>query len=373
MKNITPRPAINMNLVRLLILGFLVLVVVVVLTSSNLFYIMQRVEQQEVGVQFQGGRITQVVGPGLYSDVGFYVELKKVPSSAVPFTVQDDEIITQDKQRLGLAVSGDIFRPNLAQADILKANWAQYSELYLNEEILQNRVEGLTRQAAKVCIGERTFNDNVIGTARDVLRECIDSELSRLAEGYGLQISNVVVPNIILSPEAQALLDAITQSRLNTEKAAQDRLKAQAEAAAEQAKQEGEVRVAQSRVQEEARQQTILAQLEQERAKAQQVVIEAQKANELLTAQKNFEINQAEARAAAEKAKAELAGEIAKAQLYAENPAYVAYLTALANASALKPTDKVIFTPVGTTPTIIVPGPGVQPTVNTNGATTVSP
>lgn len=371
MKNITPRPAINMNLVRLIIVAIVVLFVVIVLTSSNLFYIMARVEQQEVGVQFQGGRITQVVGPGLYTDVGLFVELKKVPSSAVPFTVEDDEIITQDKQRLGLVVAGDIFRPNLSQADIMKANWAQYSELYLREEILQNRVEGLARQSMKVCIGERTFNDNVIGTARDVLRECIDRELSRLAEGYGLQISNVVVPNIILSAEAQSLLDAITQSRLNTEKAAQDRLKAQAEAAAEQAKQEGEVRVAQSRVQEEARQQTILAQLERERAEAQQAVIQAQKANELLTAQKNFEINQAEARAAIEKAKAELAGETARAQLYVANPEYAAYLAALANASALKATDKVIFTPVGTTPTIIVPGPGVQPTVNTNGATTV--
>ena len=60
------------------------------------------------------------------------------------------------------------------------------------------------------------------------------------------------------------MLDSITQSRLNTEKAAQDKLKAEAEAAAEQAKQQGEVRVAQSRVQEEARQQTTLAELERQ-------------------------------------------------------------------------------------------------------------
>jgi regulator of protease activity HflC (stomatin/prohibitin superfamily) len=364
MRSAGTRPSINVNIVRVVIIAVVLLIAFVVLTSSNLFYIMQRVEQQEVGVRFRAGRITDVVGPGLYTDFGLYVDLKKVPSSAVPFTVQDDEIITQDKQRLGLVVAGDIFRPNLSQADILKANWAQYSELYLRENILQDRVEGLARQAAKVCIGERTFNDNVIGTARDVLRECIDSELSRLAEGYGLQISNVVVPNIILSAEAQGLLDAITQSRLNTEKAAQDRLKAEAEAAAEQARQQGEVRVAQSRVQEEARQQTSLAELERQRAEAQRAVIEAQKANELLTAQRNFEIAQARARAAAEQAKADLAPEIAKAELYADNPAYVALQTALANASAFKSTDKIIFTPIGTTPTIIVPGPGIQPTVN---------
>lgn len=357
--------SISMGLVRAAIIAVVVIVAIVVLTSSNLFYIMQRVEQQEVGIQFRGGRIANVVGPGLYSDFGLYVELKKVPSSAVSFTVEDDEIITKDKQRLGIVVSGDIFRPNLSQADILKSLWAQYSELYLRETILQDRVQNLARQAAKVCIGERTFNDNVIGTARDVLRECIDEELSNLALNYGLQIANVVVPNVILSPEAQGLLDAITQSRLNTEKAAQDKLKAEAEAAAEQARQQGEVRVAQSRVQEEARQQTILAELEREKAEAQRVVIEAQKSNELLSAERDFDISQAQAKAAAEKAKAELAVEVAKAQLYAGSPAYLALQIALANASALRETDKIIFTPEGVAPSIIIPGPGVVPTVNT--------
>lgn len=368
MKATSVRSPINMNVVRGAIIAVVALIVVVVLTSSNLFYIMQRVEQQEVGVRFRAGRIVDVVGPGLYTDLGFYVDLKKIPSSAVSFSVEDDEIITKDKQRLGLLVAGDIFRPNLAQADMLKNNWAQYSELYLHEEVLKTRVEGLARQSMKVCIGERTFNDNVIGTARDVLRECIDSELSRLAENYGLQIANVVVPNIILSQEAQQLLDSITQSRLNTEKAAQDKLKAEAEAAAEQARQQGEVRVAQSRTQEEARQQTTLAQLEKEKAEAQNAVINAQKANELLSAQRDFEIGQARAKAAAEQAKADLANKTAEASLYANNPAYLALQTALANASAFKATDKIIFTPVGSSPTIIVPGPGVQPTVNAGGA-----
>jgi regulator of protease activity HflC (stomatin/prohibitin superfamily) len=365
MKATSIRTPINMNIVRAVIVVLVVVVAVIVLTSSDLFYVMQRVEQQEVGVRFRSGRIVDVVGPGLYSDVGLYVELKKIPSSAVSFSVEDDEIITKDKQRLGLLVGGDIFRPNLSQKDILTNNWAQYSELYTNEEVLKARVEGLARQAMKVCIGERTFNDNVIGTARDVLRECIDAELSRLADNYGLQIANVVVPNIILSQEAQQLLDSITQSRLNTEKAAQDKLKAEAEAAAEQARQQGEVRVAQSRTQEEARQQTTLAELEKQKVQAQNAVITAQKANDLLSAQKDFEIAQARAKAAAEQAKADLADKIAEAELYANSPAYLQLQTALANASALKATDKVIFTPVGTTPTIIVPGPGVQPTVNT--------
>jgi len=46
-------------------------------------------------------------------------------------------------------------------------------------------------------------------------------------------------------------------------------------------------------------------------------------------------------------------------------PAYVQLLIAQANASALTATDKIIFTPEGSTPTIVVPGPGIMPTVDT--------
>lgn len=329
------------------------------------YYFFERIEQQELGVRFRQGRLYEIVGPGLYSDIGLYVEIKRVSTTAIPFMVQDDEIITKDKQRIGLVVSGDIFRPNLAHADVLRNLWPQYSTIYLSDEVARSRVEALARQAMKVCVGERTFDDNVIGSARDVLRECIDEELSGLASNYGLQIENVVVPNIILSAEVQAVLDAITQSRLETEKAAQDKLKAEAEALAEQARQRGEVAVAQSRIQEETKQQTILAQLEQEKLAAQKAVIETQKANELLAAQRDLEINQALARAAIEKAKADLALEIAKAELLNKNPGYLQLQVAQINASALKQTDKIIFTPEGTMPTVVLSGPGITPLVDT--------
>src|SRR5690606_22107438 len=133
-------------------------------------------------------------------------------------------------------------------------------------------------------------------------------------------IENVVVPEVILSPEVRTALDAIVQSRLETEKAAQDKLRAEAQAGAEQARQEGEIRVEQSRLQEQAKQEIILAKLDQEKTLAQKVVIEAeranelarveaekaiiqaQKENELLAAQEDLEINRALALAAEEKA-----------------------------------------------------------------------
>ena len=60
------------------------------------------------------------------------------------------------------------------------------------------------------------------GSAGLDLRACIDDELSGLAEPLGLEVRNVAVPQISISPEVQAGLDAIVQSRLSTEKAKQD-------------------------------------------------------------------------------------------------------------------------------------------------------
>jgi hypothetical protein len=163
----------------------------------------------------------------------------------------------------------------------------------------------------------------------------------------------------------QASLDAITKSRLDTELAQQDAIKAKEQAAADQAREEGAIRVQLAKQQEEVRQKTILATLEEERLQAQRAVIEAEKSNNLLAAEKDLEINKALADAAAEAARAELAQELALAQLYAEHPEYVRLQAILANASALSATDKIIFTPEGVTPTIVLPGPGISPVVDT--------
>ena len=150
---------------------------------------------------------------------------------------------------------------------------------------------------------------------------------------------------------------------MDTELAQQDAIKAKEQAAADQAREEGAIRVQLAKQQEEVRQKTILAELEKKRLEAQREVIEAEKANDLLSAQKDLEINKARAEAAAEAARAEIASQRALAELYAQHPEYVYLQAVLANASALNQTDKIIFTTEGTTPTIVIPGPGIVPTV----------
>ncbi len=331
------------------------------------YYFFKQVKEDEIGVKIRGGQIVGIVPPGVYSDVGLFVRLDTFSTQEYKFTSSDPEVITLDNQRIGVTVSGSVFRPILLDEVRLKTLWTQYKQMYTNEDFLQQKMNDLSYQSMKVCVGDRPFQDSVIGSDRDALRNCIDDELNKLVEPFGLVVSNVVVPNVTLSPEVQAKLDAITQSRLDTEKAQQDEKKAVAEGLARQAEREAAIRVEQSSKQEEARQQTTLAHLEEERLKAQLVVIEAEKANELLTAERDLTITQTQAEVAAQRARAELAQQFSLAALYTDYPNYWQYQLALANAQAIQPTDKLIFTQEGVFPNLIF-GSSVLPSVQLNPA-----
>ena len=64
-----------------------VALLIVLGVSSQHFYLFERIDSQEVGVRFRAGRIYQVVGPGVYSDVGWFARIEKVSIEAITFTV----------------------------------------------------------------------------------------------------------------------------------------------------------------------------------------------------------------------------------------------------------------------------------------------
>lgn len=324
------------------------------------FWYFEVINNDEVGIAIQAGQIQGIKQPGIAYDFGLFVDLVKVKTSAVAITVDDPELITSDKQRIGLEVTADVFRPR--ESDIVTSNYARYRGIYTDDTALQQRMTAFTLQAMKVCVGDKKFDEAVIGSGRDALRSCIDDEMSALAEPLGLEVRNVAVPQVTISPEVQAALDAIVQSRLATEKAKQDVEKAKQESLAQQAVEEGRIRVEQSRLQEEARQQVTLQQLKQQQLEAELAVIEQEKIN----ADAELALAQAQQKVAEEKALIDLAKEIALAKLYAENPSYVSLQIALANAQAIKETDKLIFTPDGVFPNLVFNNSGTLPTFDIN-------
>src|SRR5258706_1758766 len=354
----TSNPAVLGRFPRWIITLAVVLVALIVLSFLlRPFWYFDVINNDEVGIKIEAGQITAIKQPSIATDVGLFVQLVKIKTSAVAILVDDPELITSDKQRIGLEVTADVFRPR--EEDIVPANYARYRNVYTNEADLEKRMESLVLQAMKVCVGNKKFDDAVIGSGRDVLRGCIDEEISNLAQPLGLEVRNVAVPQVTISPEVQAGLDSIVQSRLATEKAKQDAEKAKQEATAQQAVEEGKIRVEQSKLQEESRQQATLQQLKQQQLEAELKVIEQQKIN----SQAQLELTVIQQKVAQQQAQVDLAKETALAQLYSQNPQYLALQMALANASAIKDSDKFIFTQEGVFPNLIF-GNGVLPTIN---------
>ena len=340
----------------------LVIGIIVIAVLSNLsrsFWYFEVIENDQVGVTIEAGEIQGVLQPGIAYDFGLFVNLVKITTSAVAITVDDPELITIDKQRIGLEVTADVFRPR--EADIVISNYSRYKNIYLSDESLQQRMTAFTLQAMKVCVGDKKFDEAVIGSGRDDLRACIDDELSGLALPIGLEVRNVAVPQITISPAVQAGLDAIVQSRLATEKAKQDAEKAKQEAIAQQAVEEGRIRVDQSKLQEEARQQAILQDIKRQQLEAELAVIEQEKINTLA----QLELTTLQQKVADEQALVDIAKELALAELYQRFPSFVALQIALANSAAIKDSDKFIFTPDGVFPSIIFSN-GTLPTFNVN-------
>ena len=115
-----------------------------------------------------------------------------------------------------------------------------------------------------------------------------------------------------------------------------------------------------------AQQKVIQAERQNElaRVEANKAVIEAQKVNELLFAQLDLEVQTIRALSAERSAQADTAVQRALAVLYTESPGLLIFHVAQENAAALANTEKLLITPEGTTPTLVIPGPSIQSVVD---------
>src|SRR5688572_25438970 len=171
----TPNQIPNFRFPRTAVIFFVVVIALIVFSFLlKPFWYFEIINNDEVGVSIEAGQITGIQQPGIAYDFGLFVSLVKIKTSAVALSVEDPELITSDKQRIGLTVTGDVFRPR--EADIVTSNYARYKNIYVDDTSLRQRMDAFTLQAMKVCVGDKKFDDAVIGSGRDSLRACIDEE-----------------------------------------------------------------------------------------------------------------------------------------------------------------------------------------------------
>ena len=353
------------------------LAIIVLLALAFVFlkpvYILQGLAQQEMGVKIRAGEIVDIVGPGgVYSDFGLFVRMEKYNIEGVHFQVSDREVFTKDMQPVYVEIRGQVFRPSLSSEfssgkegalftfskDEIAKKYINYRPLYIDNEMLMTQMDGFSRQAMKVCVGQNDLRGNAVAEGRDILRNCIETELEDLAREIGLYVNNVVVTDVQASEQAMAVINETNQYLLDASKAKAQAQKLEEEGKANAVQKEAEIRVQQAAAQETARQLVTLAKLEEEQLVAKRAVLEAEKENAIL----EQSLNKERALAAQELAKADLAQTELLASIYQSNPSYFQYLIAQLNASAIRETDKVMIIPEGTIPQIVL-GKDVVPTL----------
>ena len=349
--------------------GIMILVIVLLLAAAFAFlkpvYLMKGLGQQEMGVKIRAGEIVDIVGPGgIYNDFGLYVKLENYNIEGVSFSVEDPEVFTKDMQPVYVEIRGQVFRPSLTSIksvnadgtvnyftkDEIAQHYINYRQIYRDNTVLKNQMDGFSRQAMKVCVGQNDLRGNAVAENRDTLRSCIENELEKLTREIGMYVNNIVVTDVQASDQAMQVINETNQYLLDAEKAKAQAQKLEQEGKANAVQKEAEIRVQQAAQQETARQKVTLAELEEKELIARREVLKAEKENAIL----EQELNAEKAKAAQLQAEADLAKERLMAQIYEENPGYYQLKVSEMNASAIRDTDKMIIVPEGSMPQLVL-------------------
>ena len=148
---------------------FIVILLIAGFVTFKPVYIMKGLGQQEMGVKIRAGEIVDIVGPGgIYSDFGLYVKMESYNIEGVWFQVSDDEVFTKDMQPVFVEIRGQVFRPSLTSVmdtkadgtveyfskDQIAKDFVNYRRIYTSNETLESQMDGFSRQAMKVCVGQ---------------------------------------------------------------------------------------------------------------------------------------------------------------------------------------------------------------------------
>lgn len=164
------------------------------------------VEPDQVGVEINRNAIQNCVGPGVYTDMGWFAELKSVSRGTVTFQVQDPEVATKDNQAIGLSVTIQARRSEDCNAiKNLLTNWPSL----VNDEALTNTISATAREAMKNGVRAQTLNQLL--DDRNGLADGIRKSLEQDATRYNVEIVNVTIENV--APAAEWL--AIQQQKAN--------------------------------------------------------------------------------------------------------------------------------------------------------------
>jgi len=224
-----------------------VLLIVVMLSVSGCYWNRQ-VESSEVGLKMDDGvSIAAVVGPGRYTNMSWFGEMKILDVSAKTLEWSDPDLVTKDKQPIGIAVGVTYAR--LRDSDSVKHMWSHYNSEAIDDASLALQVANRIARSVKEVTTSFTL-DEMLGvaltenTGRGALTSDFFDKLSPELAEIGVELLDAGVNNIAPSAEYLALLERKANSYAQVDLARQQTLTLQEEFKQEQAQTEIDLEVA---------------------------------------------------------------------------------------------------------------------------------
>jgi hypothetical protein len=257
----------------------LVLISLIILTMLAGCYRNAPVESYQVGLVMNDGvSISEVVGPGLYSNGGWRAELYTINVSNITTSWQDPSLVTRDKQPIGLTMSITFSRKR--DSESIKELYNRYNAEAINDESLKNLVHSKVPGVAKTITTKYTL-DQMLGISEPIsgtqtidrgvvaqeVFNLLDAELNQIfVDLVAVEIADISASETFmaaLDAKAKAQIDievAQQQTKLITEQLAQE--KAQTEIELERARRTNEVNAVTAQAYEESPQLLELRKLE---------------------------------------------------------------------------------------------------------------
>lgn len=188
-------------------------------------YLNDDVNTDQVGVRLNRNKIIECVAPGVYSDWGFFSDLREVSVSTLTFQVEDPEVATSDNQLVGVRITIQVRRKNDCESVTnLLTNWSAL----IDDVSLTDTVSATAREAIKN--GTRTFDLAGLLDDRNGLALKIGQQLEEDAAKYSADVINVTIENIALDPDYASTLQerALLTAQIDREKKRQDLINQQA-------------------------------------------------------------------------------------------------------------------------------------------------
>lgn len=183
-------------------------------------YLNDEVGTNQVGVQLDKNKIQSVVGAGVYTDLGFFADLKEMNVDTLTFSVEDPEVLTKDNQAVSVKITIQARRKS--DEESVKNIFTKWSAL-IDDANLINTISATAREGMKVgtrkftlpqLLDERSDDGQGLGLAGEI-RTAIEEDAAK----YSVELINVTVENIGASAEYMTILSETANLNAQIDKA----------------------------------------------------------------------------------------------------------------------------------------------------------